>query len=112
MSGKLESAPAEPPIVSKNHLEDILNKNKLRLDQKLILSSLFISIAAGRWGAWIGIPGTPVFLLDVLLLSGCLVVLIGANRKKVSYFLYTLIILVFVVFQFWFVQKLVVHTLD
>lgn len=95
----------EPPMISKDHLEDIIDKNKLRLDQKLILSSLFVSMATGRWGAWIGIPGTPVFLLDVLLVSGCLLVVPKVIRKKGFYFGYVLTLLIFIVFQFWFYKQ-------
>ncbi len=95
----------EPPMISKNYSKDILDRNKLRLDQKLILSCLFMSIAAGRWGAWIGIPGTQVFLLDVLLVSGCLVVLPKVIREKGFHFGYVLTLLVFIVFQFWFYKQ-------
>lgn len=92
----------EPPMISKNYLEDILDKNKLRLDQKLILSSLFVSMATGRWGAWIGIPGTPVFLLDVLLVTGCLLVLPEIIRKKSFYLGYSIALLTYIIFQFMF----------
>jgi len=105
MSYKSESLPTEPLMIKKNHLEDILYKNRLRLDQKLILLSLFLTIATGRWGSWIGIPGTPVFLVDVLLVSGCLVVLPEVFRKKSFYFGYVFTLLIFIVFQFGFYNQ-------
>ena len=68
--------------------EDDGNITKFRflpIGTKLILCSFFISIAAGKWGSYIGIPSMNIFLPDVLLIIGC--ILAALNQKKISHYL-------------------------
>ena len=34
----------------------------------LVVFALFLSIAGGRWGAWIGFPSQGLFIIDLLFL--------------------------------------------
>jgi hypothetical protein len=46
------------------------NRRPTPLSAKLILAALFIDLAATKSGSYIGIPGVPVFLPDILLAVG------------------------------------------
>ena len=43
------------------------------LGGRLILLGLLLPIAFGRWGSYVGVPGTPIYLADVLVMVGLLV---------------------------------------
>lgn len=47
---------------------------------QMVLLGLLVPVAFGRWGSYIGLPGSPVFLSDVLYIGG-LLLLIGGGLK-------------------------------
>ena len=67
---------------------------KFRL--RLIVIGVGLSLATGRWGAWIGLPNDGIFLIDLIVLLGILLVIIfdGARFDYI-----TLILGIFLIFQ-------------
>jgi hypothetical protein len=63
---------------------------------RLIGIGLGLSLATGRWGAWIGLPGEGIFLIDVIVLSGIFLVII-CDGIKLDYL--TLILGTFLILQ-------------
>jgi hypothetical protein len=69
--------------------------------RKIILLSLFISIAGGKWGSYIGFPGYSLFLTDLLFTFGCFLVWIKSFSRNSGFFLYGLLGLTFFIIQFY-----------
>lgn len=78
----------------------VAKKQPLDINQVLILLTLFLSVSSGRWGSWIGIPGTPFYLIDFLLISAALSSLPDAARRKSLYFGSFGFILLFTILQY------------
>ncbi|BDZ62049.1 O-antigen ligase family protein [Demequina sediminis] len=45
-------------------------RTALHAGAALIIAGPLVAVAGGRWGSYIGIPGTPVFLADLLVIAG------------------------------------------
>lgn len=70
------------------------------LSQKLILVALFLSIATGRWGSWIGIPNTPLYFIDCILASACLLSIPTALKTKQFYLPFSFLLFIYIAFEF------------
>ena len=57
---------------------------------------LGLSLATGRWGAWVGIPSQGIFLIDLIVLLGILLVILR-DGVKLDYL--TLILGIYLIFQ-------------
>jgi hypothetical protein len=83
--------------------EDDGNITKFRflpIGTKLILCSFFISIAAGKWGSYIGIPSMNIFLPDVLLIIGCILAALNQKKIQAQFTIYGIASISFFCFQF------------
>jgi len=52
-----------------------------RFRVRLIVIGLGLSLATGRWGAWVGIPSKGIFLIDLIVLLGILLVILRDGIK-------------------------------
>ena len=46
----------------------------------MIVAGPLVAVAGGRWGSYLGIPGTPLFLADLLVLAGLALFTLDAAR--------------------------------
>ena len=70
------------------------------ISTRLVLGSFFISISAGKWGSYIGIPSMSIFLPDVMLITGCTLAAINHKKSLTKMTAYGFISISFICFQF------------
>ena len=63
---------------------DLKKLKKLSISERLFISSLFLSLGTGKWGAYIGIPELNIYLIDMMFLASLLLSprLFKINRSK------------------------------
>ena len=71
-----------------------------RLAETLLLSALFLSLATGKWGSWIGIPNHHIFLFDLLFISGCFIAAISGPIKADRHSLLSVLVLLYCAIEF------------
>ena len=66
---------------------------------RLSLLAIFLTLSTGKWGSWIGVPNSPFFLIDLIVIFASLLSLLKMLKNHASISLYSPVLIFFMTLQ-------------
>jgi hypothetical protein len=73
--------------------------SSISFEGRLSLLAIFLTLATGKWGSWIGVPNSPFFLIDLIVILSSLLSFLKMMKNHIPISLYSLVLVFFMTFQ-------------
>lgn len=73
--------------------------SSISFEGRLSLLAIFLTLATGKWGSWIGVPNSPFFLIDLIVILTSLLSFLKMMKNRNPISLYSLALVFFMTFQ-------------
>ena len=73
--------------------------SSISFEGRLSLLAIFLTLSTGKWGSWIGVPNSPFFLIDQIVIFASLLSFLKMIKNNISISLYSPVLIFFMTFQ-------------
>lgn len=73
--------------------------SSISFEGRLSLMAIFFTLSTGKWGSWIGVPNSPFFLIDLIVILASLLSFLKIIKEQAPLSLHSLVLISFIIVQ-------------